>query len=54
MSTTGLKDLKLNNPLSADDFKRISDEVNLTFLPENKDKFKIEETVELWLEIKNV
>jgi hypothetical protein len=54
MSTTGLKDLKLNKPLSADQFKNISDEVNLTFLPENKDKFKIEEIVELWLEIKNV
>jgi hypothetical protein len=44
----------LNNQLSADQFKRISDEVNLTFLPENKDKFKVEEVVELWLEVKNV
>lgn len=54
LSTTGLKDLKLNNPVDADTFKAICDEVNLTFLPENKDKFKIEELVELWLEIKNV
>lgn len=54
MSTTGLKNLKLNTPVDADSFKTICDEVNLTFLPENKDKFKIEELVELWLEIKNV
>jgi hypothetical protein len=53
-STTGLKDLKLNTSISADQFKRICDEVSLTFLPNNKDKFRVDELVELHLEIKNV
>lgn len=35
-------------------FKAISDEVNLTFLKDNKEKFKIDELVDLHLEIKNV
>lgn len=40
--------------MSAESFKRISDEVSLKFLPENLDKFKIDQSVTLWLEIKNV
>ena len=35
-------------------FKQISDEVNLTFLPDNQDKFKPAELVSLRLDIKNV
>ena len=43
-----------NKRINAQVFKNISDEVNLTFLPENKDKFRIEDKVELFLEVKNV
>lgn len=53
-STTGLKGLKLNKPMSSEEYQRINDEVSLKFLPENKDKFRIEESVELYLEIKNI
>jgi hypothetical protein len=35
-------------------FKQISDEVHLTFLPDNQDKFKPDELVSLRLDIKNV
>lgn len=50
----GLEGLKLNREITAKEFKQISDEINLTFLPENKDKFSVEEPVHLWLEVKNV
>ena len=35
-------------------FKAVSDEVNLTFTPDNQDKFKPSELVDLKLDIKNV
>jgi hypothetical protein len=35
-------------------FKQISDEVHMTFLPNNREKFEPHELVELKLDIKNV
>lgn len=54
LSKTGLKDLKLNAPIDPHGFKAICDQVHMKFLPENSDKFKVNEEVMLWLEVKNV
>jgi hypothetical protein len=35
-------------------YRKLCEEVDLFFRPENKDKFKPQELVELWLDIKNV
>lgn len=54
LSKTGLKGLKLNKKIEARQYKQICDLVHMKFLPENSDKFKVKEEVELWLEVKNV
>ena len=46
--------LTANKRIDVHKFKNVADEVCLTFLPENKDKFKIQEEVELHLAVKNV
>lgn len=53
-TTTGLKGLKLNNPITPEEFKRVCDEVEIQFTPNNQEKFKINEKVELWVEVKNI
>ena len=54
LSTTGLEGLNLNTKIDASEFKRISDIVSLKFLPETKEKFKIDDLVELCVEVKNI
>lgn len=49
-----MQDLKLNKDITVEYFKQISNEVSLKFLPENRDKFSINEKVELWLQVKNI
>lgn len=53
-ATDGLKGLKLNNEISAEEFKRRSEEVIIKFTPSNSDKFKINDVVELEIELKNI
>ena len=49
-----MQGLELNKRITADIFKSIYDEVSLTFLPHNRDKFRIDEPVQLHLAVKNV
>lgn len=54
-SETGLEGLKSNDQtISADYFRQLSEQVCLSFLPHNKECFSVEESVELFLEIKNI
>lgn len=54
LSDEGMSGLTANKRIDVHKFKNVADEVCLTFLPENKDKFKIQEEVELHLAVKNV
>ena len=53
LSRNGVKGVK-NDTMTQDRFQQMCEEVDLSFRPENKDKFKPNELVELWLDIKNV
>jgi hypothetical protein len=52
LSDKGL--LELGNDISPSEFKRIKEQVMLSFKETNRDKFSVEEGVSLQLKIKNV
>lgn len=54
LSRNGMEGLRNNKSITVDLFKQISDQVNLTFCDHNKEKFSVQESVELHLDIKNV
>ena len=54
LAKDGMTSFKDHPRINHQYFKQISDEVNLTFLPDNQDKFKPDELVFLRLDIKNV
>ena len=54
LATNGMNDLKKNSHIDAAMFKRYADEVSLKFFQVTKEKFTIQETVKLHVEVKNV
>ena len=54
LATNGMNDLKKNIRIDAAMFKKHADEVSLKFLQVTKEKFSIQETVKLHVEVKNV
>ncbi len=54
LAKNGMTSFKDHPRIDHSFFKAVSDEVNLTFTPDNQDKFKPSELVDLKLDIKNV